>query len=154
MGGGIVGLLDRFRNANPVSAATSGVVQGTLSAIGQTAIDIRTAITGEAPLDPEKRAEIEAKLAEIEQAAQQGQVDINKIEAASSRLFISGWRPFLGWTGGLAIAYNFIARPLLVAFGVEAPAVDTAALWPVILGMLGLGAYRTVEKSNGSVGLH
>ena len=150
-----MGLFDRLRNANPVTAATSGAVSGVLSSVGQAAIDIRTAITGEAPLDPAKRAELGAQLAEIQQATLQAQADINKAEAQHSSLFISGWRPAIGWCGALAIFYKFIARPLCVGFGlVDMPDIDGTALWPIIIGMLGLGVFRTVEKSNGSVGLH
>lgn len=153
-----MGLFDRLRNATPAgvaSAATAGAVQGTLGAIGQTAIDIRTAITGEAPLDPVKRAELEAKLAEIEASIALAQSETNKIEAQSTSVFIAGARPAVLWVCVLALFYNFVARPVLVACGVAAaPEIDAASLWPIMGGILGLGFYRTVEKSNGSVGLH
>ena len=85
----------------------------------------------------------------------QGQLDINKVEAASPSVFVSGWRPFIGWVCGAACAWNWIGLKvaLFVAayFGKElnlAPA-DIGEMMPVLLGMLGLGGMRTVEKLNG-----
>lgn len=85
-----------------------------------------------------------------------GQQEINKIEAASTSLFVSGWRPFVGWTCGLAFFFKFVGGPMLFmvaqAFGrmIILPAVDYSELWPILLGMLGLGAYRTYEKVAGA----
>ena len=80
------------------------------------------------------------------------QADINKIEAGSSNLFVSGWRPFIGLVCGVAFAYHFIAQPLLAftiinAGGqVQLPAFDMQELSTVLMGMLGLGGLRTIEK--------
>ena len=82
-------------------------------------------------------------------AAQLGQLEINKVEAAHKSLFVAGWRPFIGWVCGLALAYNVIITPMLVGLGYEMPVVDPSLLYPVLLGMLGLGAMRTGEKING-----
>jgi hypothetical protein len=85
----------------------------------------------------------------------QGQIDINKVEAASPSVFVSGWRPFIGWVCGVACAWNWIG--LKVALFVAAylghpldmqPA-DVSEMMPVLLGMLGLGGLRTVEKLKG-----
>ena len=85
----------------------------------------------------------------------QGQLDINKVEAASPSVFVSGWRPFIGWVCGVACAWNWIG--LKVALFVAAflghplnmqPA-DVSEMMPVLLGMLGLGGLRTVEKLRG-----
>lgn len=84
-----------------------------------------------------------------------GQMEVNKTEAASSSVFVSGWRPFIGWVCGMACAWNWIFLKMTVAaasfWGVElflAPA-DLSEMMPVLLGMLGLGALRTVEKTKG-----
>lgn len=82
-----------------------------------------------------------------------GQLEINKAEAASGSIFKGGWRPFIGWVCGFAFAYHFILQPILI-FGVTAagvqlpplPEFDMSQLMPVLLGMLGLGGLRTVEK--------
>lgn len=85
-----------------------------------------------------------------------GQLEINKAEAASGSIFKGGWRPFIGWVCGVAFAYHFILQPVLVfgvtAAGVTLPALpefDMATLMPVLMGMLGLGGLRTIEKAKG-----
>lgn len=81
-----------------------------------------------------------------------GQVEINKVEAASPSLFVSGWRPFVGWICGFAFAFKFVLGPLvamlLTAAGhpVVLPVMDFTEMSTILLGMLGLGALRTVEK--------
>jgi hypothetical protein len=84
------------------------------------------------------------------------QIEVNKAEAASGSIFKGGWRPFIGWVCGLAFAYHFILQPVLLfgvaVAGVELPALpefDMSSLMPVLLGMLGLGGLRTVEKIKG-----
>jgi Holin of 3TMs, for gene-transfer release len=84
------------------------------------------------------------------------QTEINKVEAASTSVFVAGWRPFIGWVCGTALAYDFIVEPFLrftasVLFGYSGafPIINTDALSTVLMGMLGLGAMRTVEKIKG-----
>lgn len=86
----------------------------------------------------------------------QGQLDINKTEAASPSLFVSGWRPAIGWVCGGACAWNWIGLPIakaaLMVAGYKlaiAPA-DISEMMPILLGMLGLGGLRTIEKVNGA----
>ena len=104
------------------------------------------------------RAEREGALKELQLAlsADQMQADINKIEAGSADLFVAGWRPFIGWVCGVAFAYHFVLQPLL-AFAimnaggeVRLPAFDMDALSTVLMGMLGLGGLRTIEKIRAS----
>ena len=85
----------------------------------------------------------------------QGQLDINKVEAANPSVFVSGWRPAIGWVCGAACAWNWIG--LKIALFVAAylghelkmqPA-DTTEMLPILMGMLGLGGLRTVEKIQG-----
>ena len=81
-----------------------------------------------------------------------GQAEVNKVEAASNRLFVAGWRPFVGWTCGAAMAFKYVGGPLLVMLAqltgqaITLPAIEAAELLPILLGMLGLGAMRTAEK--------
>lgn len=83
------------------------------------------------------------------------QVAVDKVEAASSSIFVAGWRPFIGWICGTALMYQFLLRPLLnfiaAVFGAHFTATDLQMqdLMTLLLGMLGLGAMRTVEKVNG-----
>ena len=84
------------------------------------------------------------------------QIEVNKAEAASGSVFKGGWRPFIGWTCGVAFAYHFVIQPLLV-FGVaisgvtvpDLPAFDMGSLLTVLGGLLGLGSLRTFEKYKG-----
>lgn len=84
-----------------------------------------------------------------------GQMEINKVEAASSSLFVSGWRSFIGWTCGAAFAFKFIGGPLAVIVSqwlghpITLPVFDFTEMSTILLGMLGLGGLRTVEKVKG-----
>tara|TARA_R110000851_G_scaffold121653_1_gene250559 strand:- start:490 stop:894 length:405 start_codon:yes stop_codon:yes gene_type:complete len=108
------------------------------------------------PEDKEKRAaaerEIEAQLTTHLAKIDLAQLEINKVEAASRSVFVSGWRPMIGWTCGAAMALNFLVFPLasfvLAQTGhlVELPNLDMTQMMPVLMGMLGLGGLRTVEK--------
>lgn len=87
---------------------------------------------------------------ELEQLA--GQLEVNKVEAANSSLFVAGWRPFIGWVCGAALAYQFVIRPIVTwavpSMGytiAEMPGLDDN-LWELLTGMLGLGGLRTYEK--------
>ena len=153
-----MGLFDRLRGATPASVASNaaaGVVQGTLGAIGQTAIDIRTAITGEAPIDATARAELAAQMAEIEASVLLAQSATNQIEAASPSKFVSWWRPSIGWSCSLGIFVSFVVQPIVSWFLTDAlPVLDVGQLIALVVSMLGLGAYRTYEKRAGVVGSH
>ena len=135
--------------AGIVNVEAGGILKG----IGELAKDIRFAITGKNP-------EIEAKLLELENQAMLAQAEINKIEASSSRLFIAGWRPFIGWIGGIGLAYYFLVQPALDfifrAMGktLILPAFDVGTLMTLILAILGLGTMRSWEKTKGVQGKH
>ena len=84
------------------------------------------------------------------------QIEVNKVEAASNSIFKSGWRPFIGWTCGVAFAYHFVLQPLLIFVMTyaghpvpELPEFDMASLMTVLGGLLGLGGLRTFEKYKG-----
>lgn len=85
----------------------------------------------------------------------QGQLDINKVEAANPSVFVSGWRPFIGWVCGSACAWNWIGLPIvklaLLIWGhpVDLAPANLTEMMPILLGMLGLGGLRTMEKING-----
>ena len=104
------------------------------SNLGSLAWDIREAIKGK-ELDPNELIQIQTK--------------INEIEAKHRRVFVAGWRPFVGWVCGVALAYNFIIRDLFIwALQPEEvpPALQMEHLMTVLMGMLGLGGLRTFEK--------
>lgn len=84
-----------------------------------------------------------------------GQLDVNKAEASSTSLFVAGWRPFIGWTCGAAFAFKFIVGPAAVVLMAMAghpitlPVFDFTEMSTILLGMLGLGGLRTIEKVKG-----
>ena len=85
------------------------------------------------------------------------QMEVNKAEASSSSMFVSGWRPAVGWCCVFAMAGNFIVTPFanfalgLAGMSITIPLVQLDTMMPVLLGMLGLGGLRTYEKS---IGVH
>lgn len=88
--------------------------------------------------------------------AAMAQVSVNANEAKHRSIFVSGWRPFVGWTCGVAMAYHFVLHPIILFVvglsGVSIPALpefDMSSLMTVLMGMLGLGGLRTYEKQKG-----
>lgn len=106
--------------------------------------------------DPTEAARAKLELFKLQQSGElaqiTGQMAINQEEAKSASVFVSGWRPAIGWICGAALAYQYIVRPI-VSWGVIAaghplppmPGLDEN-LWQLLLGMLGLGGLRTFEK--------
>jgi hypothetical protein len=123
-----------------------------VGAVGTVAKDLRAAITGKSVVDPAAEAQLQAKILELEQMAATAQVELNKAEAASASVFVSGWRPFLGWVLGLAVAYQFVIRPILLGIFPSIPLVTLSMdeLWPMVAGMLGLIGARSYEKVRGA----
>ncbi len=123
-------------------------------------------IIGEVVVDKDKRAQIAFELDRLEleyadKAAQRetdvqlGQIGINKVEAASSNMFVAGWRPAVGWVGVTALGYNYVAYPLgmfisrLLGYTGSFPTLDNEAMWTLLAGLLGIGGFRTFEKVKG-----
>ena len=77
-----------------------------------------------------------------------GQLAVNAVEAAHKSLFVAGWRPFVGWICGVGLLYNVIISQIL-GIWFEVPTVDPSLLTPVLMGMLGMGAMRSYEKTKG-----
>lgn len=105
---------------------------------------------------PDKTDQERAQLAAAVQIVQ-GQLDINKAEAASASVFTSGWRPAIGWCCAAALVLQYLARPMLQWVGVVSghdwptlPGIDDN-LWQLMLGMLGLGGLRTIERVKGAI---
>ena len=96
----------------------------------------------------------------MQQLAAQGQqlqqqADINKIEAASPSVFVAGWRPFIGWVCGIALSWAFIIAPTvqwaaaLAGRETPLPELDTATIFQLVLAMLGLSGWRSLDKIKG-----
>jgi hypothetical protein len=103
--------------------------------------------------DTDKRDEIAFKLATLagdrHQSLMMAQIAVNKADAESGKFWQSGWRPFFGWAGGMAFVNNFILIPWAQAAGLDIIPMDWQTMSPVVMGILGLGGARTVEKVKG-----
>ena len=85
-----------------------------------------------------------------------GQLEINKAEAQHKSIFVAGWRPFIGWTCGIALCWHFVLAPVTIFVCAylnvvipELPTFDMGSLMTVLMGMLGLGGLRSFEKYKG-----
>jgi hypothetical protein len=121
---------------------------GPISSLLEKAIpdsDLRRKLTHEIATMAEKNAHEQIK----------AQLEINKTEAQHNSLFVSGWRPAVGWTCCLGMAANFLIIPMtnfslaLASSNISIPLIDLETMLPVLLGMLGLGGMRSYEKSKG-----
>ena len=98
------------------------------------------------------QSELQSKFAEIEAQQLQAQSDTNKVEASSSSVFVAGWRPFIGWVCGSALAWSYILQPvaqwgLLVAHvDTKLPEIPSGDLFNLTLAMLGMAGWRTLDK--------
>jgi hypothetical protein len=118
---------------------------------------LNTLVTRTIP-DPTLKAQLRRELELAQMAADadmaKAQAAINQTEAANPNLFVSGWRPFVGWVCGLGLAYAFLIKPIASPLvqkwsGVPMEALDVSTLLTLLFGMLGLGGMRTVERLSG-----
>lgn len=99
--------------------------------------------------------DMEAALVKASNEAALAQVEVNKIEAGHSSVFVAGWRPAIGWVCAAALAWAFIVGPVLAwslaVLGIREslPPIMTDNLFELVLAMLGLGGLRTFEKMRG-----
>ena len=116
-----------------------------------------TSLVGKFIEDKDQKNKLAHELATMaENHAQElakGQIEINKAEAQHKSIFVSGWRPFIGWTCGVALAWHFVLAPFIMFICAylnviipELPQFDMGSLMTVLMGMLGLGGLRTFEK--------
>jgi hypothetical protein len=94
------------------------------------------------------------RMAKVEQEPNMAQIEVNKIEAAHSSIFVSGWRPFIGWICGISLAWKFLVSNLVLIIislsgvkGFVMPEIGAGELMPLVLALLGLGGLRTYEKT-------
>jgi hypothetical protein len=109
--------------------------------------------------DPAQAAAANLELTKMQMSGElaqiTGQLDINKVEAASTSVFVSGWRPFVGWVCGLGLGYVAIVEPIarfiatMVGYTGNFPSIDTTITMQVLMGMLGLAGMRSYDKKNG-----
>lgn len=125
--------------------------------------------------DPTERLKAQTALTQLKESGElakltaetdllKAQAAINVEEAKSPNWFIAGWRPFVGWTCGVAYAYGYILLPFLQFFVflwgspeqvkqmAQLPKLDLGAMVPLLFGMLGIGGMRTWEKVKNAEG--
>ncbi len=105
--------------------------------------------------DPALKTQAEAELRAALVQWDQAQDQINAGEAQSRSIFVAGWRPFIGWCCGGALAYQYLLVPLAVWAAswsgqhLPNPPILDDTLWQLMFGMLGMGGLRTYEKIKG-----
>lgn len=133
----------------PLADAISGFMSGTVKPILDKFVP-----------DAKDRLEAELLITKNLQEINLAQIDLNKVEASSSSLFVSGWRPFIGWVCGASFAYAVIGNDLLnwsmqlvsLYSGKTIPPFpepDVSITFEILMAMLGLGGLRTYEKFKG-----
>jgi len=105
--------------------------------------------------DDEKRA-AQILREKIQHDEGRWQAEINRVEAAHRSIFVAGWRPAIGWICAMGLGTHFVLSPLLVwitriiGYDVVPPIMDVGTLMTLVMGMLGMGALRTVDKARGT----
>jgi hypothetical protein len=133
------------------------IVDFKLDDVGGIFTSLREAITGKKIVDPAQMLELGTVLDKLENALMMGQLDVNKVEAAHPSVFVSGWRPAIGWIGAISLGYQFVLHPFLlwgmVIFDVPIakapPMLEPDMLYVIITGMLGIGGMRSYDKLKG-----
>lgn len=113
-------------------------------------------------LVPDKAAQAQAKAQLVQMQLQgefteiQGQLEINKVEAASNSIWVSGWRPAVGWVCATALAFDSVLRPFvnwstaILRHPINAAPLDMSTLIPLLGGLLGFGVMRSYDKAQGT----
>jgi hypothetical protein len=125
-------------------------------------IDSVGKVAGDLITTDKEKMQLEIENRKLDQAIDLAQIEVNKEEAKSSSLFVSGWRPAVGWIGAAALAYQFLLYPLLgwawkwlqamnyvPAEMSPPPLLDAEQLWVMLSGILGIAGMRTFEKQKG-----
>ena len=127
-----------------------------------TVIDSVGKIAGDLITTDKERLELELRAKELDQAIDLAQIEVNKVEAEHSSIFVAGWRPAIGWIGAAAMAYQFLLYPLMLWgwtylqgtnwIPKELPPpkpLDADQLWVILSGILGIAGMRSFEKTKG-----
>lgn len=136
---------------------------GILGGILKDLISPITDIVGEVVVDKDKKKELEYKVQELIDKADSryheelmGQIEVNKEEAKHASIFVAGWRPFIGWVGGVGLGYTFVLAPFIEfiaranGYVEEMPLPDSNQLMTLVTAMLGVGAMRSYDKAKGT----
>jgi hypothetical protein len=135
----------------------NNTISNTIDSAGSFAENVRAAITGN--IKPDKLAEIIIQSQELSKQANNASKEMNLAEAQSDKLFVAGWRPFIGWVCGVSLAVFFIpqfllgtllwAKECLLLGIIRSYSIKVDGLMELVLGMLGIAGLRTAEKFGG-----
>lgn len=119
-------------------------------------------VAGDLITTDKERMQLELEGRKLDQAIDLAQIEVNKVEAASSSVFVTGWRPAIGWIGAAAMAYQFLLYPMLLWAWTylqgtgwipkelaPPPVLDADQLWVILSGILGIAGMRSFEKTKG-----
>ena len=108
-----------------------------------------TKLIGKFVRDKDKAAQLSHEISTMaEKHAQElalAQIKLNT-EAAKGNWFQSSWRPLCGWICALSLGINFMVAPICAGFGITVPQADMSIMMPLLLGMLGIGGLRSLDK--------
>ena len=127
-----------------------------------TVIDSVGKVIGDLHTSDKERLELELRAKEIDQSIDLAQIEVNRVEAQHSSVFVAGWRPGLGWVGVAGMAYQFLLYPLMlwgwtyfqgtgwIPKELQPPKpMDADQLWVILSGLLGIAGMRSFEKTKG-----
>ena len=137
---------------------------GLLGGILKDLISPVTDILGEVIVDKDKKNEINYKIQELIDKADQryheqmlGQIEVNKQEAQHASIFVAGWRPAIGWISAAGIGYTFVLAPFIefvaravFSYNGVMPMPDTGQLMALVTAMLGVAGLRSYDKKAGT----
>lgn len=119
-------------------------------------------VAGDLITTEKERRQLDLEEKKIDQATDLAQIEVNKVEAASSSVFVAGWRPAIGWIGAAAMAYQFLLYPMFLWIWTyfqgtgwiprelsAPPVLDADQLWVILSGILGIAGMRSFEKTKG-----
>ena len=127
-----------------------GLLGGKDGALKQVASVIDSIHTSE-----EEKLDKKILMQRIQQKLAEKQLDINAKEASHRSIFVAGWRPFIGWIGGLALMFSFILSPCIEWYAkfsgidIVPPSIETGPLLAIVTSMLGVAGMRSFEKARG-----
>jgi len=147
----------------PLAGAAAQFIAGKLGVSDTTIEAMQRTLSGMSGADLVRLKEIDADLRKFFAAngiqLELAQIEVNREEAKSTNWFVAGWRPAVGWIGAAALAYAAIGEPLarfiaqvLFDYAGVFPQIDTTITMQVLFGLLGLGAFRSIEKVKHSEG--
>ena len=131
-----------------------GVIQGLLGGQGG-ALKTISKVVDDLHTSDEERLDKKILMQRIKQKLAEKQINVNAKEAGHRSIFVSGWRPFIGWCGGFALAFEFILSPGIewyskfAGLNLLAPEIQTGPLLAIVTSMLGVASLRSFEKAKG-----